>query len=136
MNSDSGVALKIKFFELQHKCKIYLEQKSKAEQKVTHDAGEKVIKEAARTCQADVYQVCMEYGCPVEKLVTRDTRACEEKCSAALQMAFFTGEMECDAKSTWFDCNEKKAKELAAAGRSKALEALVREHFVKCVCVN
>jgi len=135
MNSDSGVSQKIQFFELQRKCKIYLEEKSKAEEKVTHDAGEKMIKEAARTCQADVYRVCMEYGCPVENLVTGGTQACEEKCTTALQMAFFTGEMECDAKDTWFECNEKKAEELAA-GRSKALEALVREHFVKCVCVN
>jgi len=136
MNSDSGVSQKIQFFELQHKCKIYLEEKSKAEEKVTHDAGEKMIKEAARTCLADVYKVCMEYGCPVVSLVTGGTQACEEKCDTALQMAFFTGEMECDAKDTWFGCNEKKAKELAAAGRSKALEALVREHFVKCVFVN
>merc|ERR1719329_913582 len=63
---------------------------------------------------------------------------CESMCDAASSGSFGNREIDClteDGKKI-DHCLEKHYKKMKSEGKAPELEALLREHIVKCVCVN
>jgi len=95
------------------------------------------IKKATKACELEVLSVCQKSSCPSQNMIQKTKGInCEEKCKSVVKTAFRIGEIECDEDEDWADCQRRHNEELEKSGRDVALEALSREHLVKCVCVS
>jgi hypothetical protein len=135
-NSTSKVEKLTAFYDVGMKCKNFLEKKLESQQNVA-TKGKAILKGYVKDCETDVLAACKQYGGPVWKKSIQSEENSDEACEQVMLSAFQTGVLECNKdKETWEECQAKHVKALIDAGRIPALEALVREHFVKCVCVK
>eukprot|EP00747_Dinoflagellata_sp_TGD_P023354 gnl/TRDRNA2_/TRDRNA2_129749_c0_seq2.p1 gnl/TRDRNA2_/TRDRNA2_129749_c0~~gnl/TRDRNA2_/TRDRNA2_129749_c0_seq2.p1 ORF type:complete len:232 (+),score=33.46 gnl/TRDRNA2_/TRDRNA2_129749_c0_seq2:262-957(+) len=101
------------------------------------EPGGSSIKEAVHKCEPEVTSVCRNSACPTKNLIKRTKDDCEGLCETAVfETAFHTGELECDEGESMEACKYRKFKALKSQFRDPILEALVREHLLKCVCVT
>eukprot|EP00931_Biecheleriopsis_adriatica_P035677 TRINITY_DN20556_c0_g1_i1.p1 TRINITY_DN20556_c0_g1~~TRINITY_DN20556_c0_g1_i1.p1 ORF type:complete len:354 (-),score=47.65 TRINITY_DN20556_c0_g1_i1:62-1123(-) len=127
----------------QAKCEAY----QHAHEAAKRDSHRPAPNTKGKKCSADVLHVCKNYGCPAQKIVEKDSsasaEACDTECNGVLAKAFHTGYAACPEKPE--EVAKQCKQEMAKMGlpskpdhhkRNRALESLVREHYVKCMCVK
>lgn len=95
------------------------------------------VRKVAQLCEPDVHRVCREASCPTYARITHklDEHTCNEVCDQVTTSMWGTGELHCDDED-FDDCTGRLHSKLRIAGRVPELEALVRDHLLKCICIN
>lgn len=99
------------------------------------------IGRAAKVCSPKARQVCEQSTCPTyckmtDNPVCTTDNACKDICAATSQKMWKTGSINCEDGQTWAKCFRDHLDKLAAEKRIHQLEAISREHVLKCMCVS
>jgi hypothetical protein len=95
------------------------------------------IRRAVQACEPMAKEVCRTATCPTYcSLQGREDCDCGQICEATSKKMWGTGSIDCAPPRRWSECiNEHHAK-LTEDKRIAELEAISREHILKCVCVS
>jgi len=95
------------------------------------------IKLAVEACEPKAMEVCVAATCPTFCALTkRDGCNCKELCVEASETMWGTGSIQCSDGEKWSECINDHHSKLKKDGRIPELEAIFREHTLKCVCVS
>lgn len=95
------------------------------------------IKLAAKACGTKSMDVCVAATCPTYcALKKRDDCDCKTLCNETSKKMWGTGSIQCSDDNKWSECIDAHHSKLKEDGRIPELEAIFREHTLKCVCVS
>lgn len=96
-----------------------------------------MIKDAAKICTPAVKEVCASWTCPTYNKINNIELNCTKVCEKVGSTMWGTGQMtNCTKDKSHNDCMKEINDELIRTHRIKELEALTREHALKCMCVH
>jgi len=124
------------------KCNRYYAKKADVAYAAEHPPGNK-IRRAAQVCEPMAWHNCVHSTCPTYCALDdiRKNRKsssdcnCNEMCYTTFTNMWNTGMISCKNKP-WSECITDLSDVLEAKGRVSDIEAITREHILKCVCVN
>jgi len=137
---DAGSDFKrnILFFSPPEGCRTFFAEKEDIMYQLDNPPPQ-TIKNAVKACEPEALRVCIQSTCPTFCALTDADcagDACKSICETQGHAMWKTGAIECEKDQAWGKCMADHVEKLKKAGRFHALEAISREHLLKCVCVS
>lgn len=97
----------------------------------------RTIKKAAQACEPMAWKNCVAVTCPTFCALKNDKNCdCKKMCKNTFQKMWKTGSIGCAPPNSWGKCLDEHRAQLEKEDRIPELEAISREHILKCVCVS